>query len=109
MIIDLFGDSICFSYSRDLKKSQMFFSSKIKTNDIAKTLRIADPLTLIRQRLALPTWYIVLYDFLVTHSNFMNISDFSENFSGINIVFFSKLELVFVESALNTTILLLEK
>ena len=44
MVIDLSGDSVCFSYSRNRKKPQMFFSSKIKTIDIAKTLRKADPL-----------------------------------------------------------------
>ena len=44
MIIDLFRDSICFSYSQECKKSQMFFSSKVKTNDTVETLRKADPL-----------------------------------------------------------------
>ena len=42
MIINLFGDSIFVSYSRDYKKSQIFFSSKIKTIDIAQILRKAD-------------------------------------------------------------------
>ena len=39
MIIDLLGDSICFSYPRVRKKSQMFFSSKIKTIDIGESLK----------------------------------------------------------------------
>lgn len=43
-IIDLVEDSICFSYPRDRKKSQMFFLSKIKPINIAIILRKADPL-----------------------------------------------------------------
>ena len=38
MLINLLGDEICFSYPKDRQKSQMFFSAKIQTTDIAETL-----------------------------------------------------------------------
>ena len=39
MLISHFGDSICFTYPKDRKQSQMFFSANIKSVDIAETLR----------------------------------------------------------------------
>ena len=38
MIINEFGDSVCFSYPRDRKKSQIFFSSSIHSEDLAETI-----------------------------------------------------------------------
>ena len=43
MLIDQFGEEICFTYPKDFRKSQMLFSTKIKTADIAETLRVIDP------------------------------------------------------------------
>ena len=42
-------------------------------------------------------WYILFYNFLVTHPNFMKFGDFYQNLSGIDILdfFFSKFEPVF--------------
>ena len=42
MIINEFGDSVCFSYPRDRKKSQIFFSSSIHSEDLAETIRNTD-------------------------------------------------------------------
>ena len=36
-------------------------------------------------------WYILLYNFLVTHPNFMKVGNFTENLSEINILFFFKI------------------
>ena len=39
-----------------------------------------------------PHWHILLYDFLVTHPNFIKFGDFSKNLSGINfLIFFFKI------------------
>ena len=43
-LIDKFGDNICFTYPKDRKKSQMFFSANIRSTDIAETLRHTNPL-----------------------------------------------------------------
>ena len=42
MLIDYYGDEICFTYPKDVKKSQMFFSTRVKSEDIAETLRRND-------------------------------------------------------------------
>ena len=42
MLINHFGDSICFTYPKDQKESQMIFSTSIKSTDIAETLRQID-------------------------------------------------------------------
>ena len=42
MLIDYYGDEICFTYPKDAKKSQMFFSTRVKSEDIAETLRRND-------------------------------------------------------------------
>ena len=42
MLIDHFGDSICFTYPKDTKKSQMFYSVDIKGTDMAENLRSTD-------------------------------------------------------------------
>ena len=36
-------------------------------------------------------WYILLYNFLVTHPNFMKVGNFTKNLSEINILFFFKI------------------
>ena len=38
-----FGDEISFTYPKDCRKSQMYFSTKIKTTDIVETLHVIDP------------------------------------------------------------------
>ena len=42
MLIDHYGDEICFSYPKGRQKAQMFFSAKVKSVDIAETLRLND-------------------------------------------------------------------
>ena len=42
MLIDHCGDEICFSYPKDCQKSQMFLAAKVKSVDIAETLRLND-------------------------------------------------------------------
>ena len=39
MLIDFFGEEICFTYPKDRKKSQMFFSTNVTTGDVIETLR----------------------------------------------------------------------
>ena len=41
-LIDYYGDKICFTYPKDAKKSQMFFSTRVKPEDIVETLRRKD-------------------------------------------------------------------
>ena len=42
MLIDYYGDEICFRYPKDAKKSQVFFSTRVKFEVIAETLRRND-------------------------------------------------------------------
>lgn len=44
MLTEQLGDEICFTYPKDRQKSQMLLSTKIKTADIAETLRVIDPI-----------------------------------------------------------------
>ena len=44
MLIEQFGDEICFTHPKDRFKSQIFFSTKIKTTNIAEPLRVIDPI-----------------------------------------------------------------
>ena len=39
MLIDCFGEDICFTYPKDRKKPQMFFSSQVSSEDVVETLR----------------------------------------------------------------------
>ena len=51
MLIDCFGDELCFSYPKDRRKSQMIFSKKIQSVDIAETLRSIDVVKLCVEKL----------------------------------------------------------
>ena len=42
MLTDHYGDEICLSYPKNRKKSQVFFSTKVKSVDIAQKLRLND-------------------------------------------------------------------
>ena len=42
MLADYYGEEICFTYLKDPKKSQMLFSTRVKSEDIAETLRRND-------------------------------------------------------------------
>ena len=42
MLIDYYGDEICFTYPKDAEKPQMFFSTRVKSEGIAETLRRND-------------------------------------------------------------------
>ena len=39
LLVKEFGEEICFSYRRDKRKSQMFFSSRIQPSEIIETLQ----------------------------------------------------------------------
>ena len=43
MLISEFGAAICFSYPRERRKSQMVYSSRIQSTDMAEKLRQSDP------------------------------------------------------------------
>ena len=42
MLIDHFGDTICFTYPKDCRKSQMFYLTGIKCADVAEKLHSTD-------------------------------------------------------------------
>ena len=39
LLINYFGEGICFTYPNDRKKSQMFFSTNVRAGEIAESLR----------------------------------------------------------------------
>ena len=39
MLIDRFSEDICFTYPKDRKNPQMFFSSQVSSEDVVETLR----------------------------------------------------------------------
>ena len=43
MLINNYGEEICFTYPKDKKNSQMFLSSKVFAGDVAEKLRCNDP------------------------------------------------------------------
>ena len=42
MLIDYYGDEICLRYPKDMKKFQMFFPTRVKSEDVAETLHRKD-------------------------------------------------------------------
>ena len=42
LLMEKFGEDLCFTYSRKRQDSQMFFSSKVKSTDIAEQVRSID-------------------------------------------------------------------
>ena len=51
MLINQFGEEICFTHPRDRTKSQMFFSTKICPADVIETLRVSDPVKICAAKL----------------------------------------------------------
>ena len=51
MLIDHFGDTLCFTYPKDRQKSQMFYSTHIKCTDGAKRLSSTDTIKVCVERL----------------------------------------------------------
>ena len=51
ILINHFGDSLVFIYPKDQRKSQIFYSSKVHTEDIIETMRISDPIDLCAKKL----------------------------------------------------------
>ena len=41
-LIETFGDEICFSYPKDKRKSQVFFSRHVQTTELVETIRSQD-------------------------------------------------------------------
>ena len=51
MLIAHFGEDICFTYRKEKRKSQLFFSTKIDSADIVETLRLNDPVKICAEKL----------------------------------------------------------
>ena len=51
MLIDHYGDTICFSYPRDRTKSQMFYSTNITREEVAERLRSTDTIKVCADQL----------------------------------------------------------
>ena len=44
LLINHFGEELAFTYSRDKKKSQLFYLSANKTENVIETIRTNDPI-----------------------------------------------------------------
>ena len=51
LLIEFYGEDICFTYPKDKSKPQMFFSSSIRQADIVETLRDKNPMVECAQKL----------------------------------------------------------
>ena len=51
LLIEFYGEDICFTYPKDKSKPQMFFSSSIRQADIVETLRDKNPIVECAQKL----------------------------------------------------------
>ena len=51
LLIDHFGEELAFTYSRDKKKSQLFYLSAIKTENVLETIRTNDPIEICAKQL----------------------------------------------------------
>ena len=51
MLIAHFGEDICFTYPKEKRKSQLFFSTKIASADLVETLRLNDPVKICAEKL----------------------------------------------------------
>ena len=51
MLIDHFGEEICFTYPRDRQKSPTFFSSKITSTNVVEMLRSTDVVKVCAEKL----------------------------------------------------------
>ena len=51
MLIDHYGDTICFTYPKDRRKSQMFYSVDIKCADVAESIRSTDVIKVCAEQL----------------------------------------------------------
>ena len=47
MLIAHFGEDICFTYPKEKRKSQLFFSTKIASAHLVETLRLNDPVKFV--------------------------------------------------------------
>ena len=51
ILSDHFGEDLSFTYPRDKKKSQMFFLSRFKIEDVIETIRAKDPIEMFAKKL----------------------------------------------------------
>ena len=51
LLIEFYGEDICFTYPKDQSKPQMFFSSSIRQADIVETLRVKNSIVECAQKL----------------------------------------------------------
>ena len=75
LLIQHFGEEICFLYPKDRTKSQMIFSNKLQTTDLIENLRATDPVITAAKLLREETQQ---YDFLIDDS-FSGSSDLVES------------------------------
>ena len=48
---DHFGEDLAFTYSRDIKKSQMFCPSRVQIEDVIETIRVEEPIEMCAKKL----------------------------------------------------------
>ena len=51
LLIDHFGEELAFTYSRNKKKSRLFYLSAIKTENVIETIRTNDPIEVCAKKL----------------------------------------------------------
>ena len=51
MLLDHYEEEICFTYPRDVTKSQIFFSATVRPTDVVETLRSNNPVKLCAEKL----------------------------------------------------------
>ena len=51
MLIDHYGDTICFTYPKDRRKSQMFYSINIRCAEVAESIRSTDVVKMCAEQL----------------------------------------------------------
>lgn len=51
LLIDHFGEGLAFMYPKDKRKSQLFYLSTTKTEDVIETLRVIDPVEVCAKQL----------------------------------------------------------
>ena len=50
ILIDHFGEDLVFTYSRDKKKSEMFYLSRAQIEDAIETIRTKDPIEMCAKK-----------------------------------------------------------
>ena len=51
LLVEHFGDEICFTYPQNMRNSQVFFSANIRSRDIVESLRSNNPVKICVEKL----------------------------------------------------------